>query len=96
MTTKTKTTKNPAPKATKTKPVTASKIPAGAVTIKDACTFFGVGHMTIFNWRRGTVRKTPLPFHTVARGEREEVFFKLPELRKWAKANDVGIAQDVK
>lgn len=98
---KTKTTKTPATKATKAKSKSAvattdSKAPAGSLNIKDACTFFGVGHMTIFNWRRGTVRKTRLPFHTVKRGERDEVFFKLSELRKWAKENDVATAQDVK
>ncbi|TXH41855.1 MAG: DNA-binding protein [Desulfurellales bacterium] len=93
MSTRTKATKTATTKAMKAKPAAAaSKIPAGALTIKEACAFFGVGHMTIFNWRRGTARKTQLPFHTVARGEREEVYFKPAELRAWAKKNSVTIA----
>lgn len=59
------------------------------LTTKNLCTLFGVGTMTINNWRKGSTRITPLPAHTKPRGTRASVHFKLSEVKKWAKANNI-------
>lgn len=65
-------------------------LPRGTLSTAEVCSMFGVKHMTIFNWRRGSIRRTPLPFHTIQRGkERTLVFFKLAEVKAWAKQNQL-------
>lgn len=62
----------------------------------DLMQMFGVGQMTIYNWRKGSTRISPLPFYTEARGsERHQVYFLGKEVRLWAKANGIPIVQDL-
>lgn len=67
------------------------KLPAGALTLKQLVAMFGVGYMTIHNWRKGTVRKTQLPSHSIPRGQRTAVYFKHSEVKAWARKNSVEI-----
>lgn len=51
---------------------------------------FGVGHMTIYNWRHGTPTKEELPFHQDGRN----VSFKIGEVKAWARKHGVSFAKD--
>lgn len=53
-----------------------------ALTTKDLQAGFSVGHMTIFNWRKGSPTKAALPAHTDAAGR---VTFKPAEVKAWAR-----------
>ena len=53
-----------------------------ALTTKDLQAGFSVGHMTIFNWRKGSPTKAPLPSNTDSAGR---VTFKAAEVKSWAK-----------
>ncbi|MGL4650228.1 MAG: hypothetical protein ACRC1H_12540 [Caldilineaceae bacterium] len=55
---------------------------ARTLTTKQVIAGFNVGHMTIFNWRKGTEKQNPLP-HTVDAAGR--VTFKASEVKAWAK-----------
>lgn len=51
-----------------------------------------VTHMTLLNWRKGSVRKTrPLPYDI---GPGGEVTFSATALRKWAKENGLELRKD--
>lgn len=57
------------------------------LTIKDLCRIYGVGAMTVYNWRRGSTRIAPLPCHrlTVGAGkERHRIKFTESVVTKWA------------
>jgi hypothetical protein len=66
----------------------SAKQETNRLTTKQVMAGFKVSDMTIFTWRQGTPTKEPLPCH--ADGNR--VFFKEPEMVKWAKKN--GVAWD--
>lgn len=63
----------------------SAKQEAGRLTTKQVMAGFKVSDMTIFTWRGGTASKEKLPCH--ADGAR--VYFKEPEMVKWAKKNGV-------
>ena len=50
---------------------------------KQTMAAFGVSHVTLFNWRRGTATRDPLPCHKAPEGAAVE--FKPTELKKYAK-----------
>jgi len=52
---------------------------------------FDVSAMTIYNWRQGTVTKTPLPCEVDASGH---VHYWLAEVKVWARKNAVPLAAD--
>ncbi len=60
-----------------------------SITIKDTMQVFGVSHMALFLWRRGTPTKTALP--TVKIEGSREVRFAPPVLKRWAREHDVPI-----
>lgn len=55
-----------------------------ALSTKDLMTGFGVGHMTIFNWRKGGAKKDPLPCDISVAGR---VSYKLGAVKAWAKTH---------
>lgn len=59
---------------------------AQQLTTKDLKKGFGVGHMTIYNWRHGTATKDKLPFKKDAKGR---VSFPSDKIEAWAKKNGV-------
>lgn len=59
---------------------------AQTLTVKELQTVFGVGGMTIYNWRQGSARKDPLPCEV---DDSRRVSFKVAEVRTWAKSNGV-------
>lgn len=62
----------------------------------DVMAMFGVGQMTVYNWRKGSARVTKLPFYTETAGsERHRVYFLGKEVRLWAKANNIPIVNDL-
>lgn len=58
-----------------------------ALTTKDLQAGFGVGHMTIFNWRKGSVTKAALPAITDEAGR---VTFSLAAVKSWAKQHKLA------
>lgn len=70
---------------------------AKELTTKDLQILFQVGTMTIYNWRKGSTRIKPLPAHCRERGmlgERKSIFFKLGEVKKWAKDNGIDLPKE--
>lgn len=57
-----------------------------ALTTRDLKKAFGVGHMTIYNWRLGTATKKPLPHKKDAQGH---VSFPADKVAAWAKKHDL-------
>ena len=55
------------------------------LTTKQLQAGFGVGHMTIFNWRAGSAKREKLPCTTTD----GRVTFKLAEVKAWAKKHDL-------
>lgn len=53
-----------------------------ALSTKDLQAGFGVGHMTIYNWRQGTATKDPLPCDVDQSGR---VTFPVASTKAWAK-----------
>lgn len=64
---------------------------AQTLTTADLTTIFGVSHMTIHNWKKGTPTKDPLP--TVETGTRN-VLFPVAGIKRWAKVEGVAIVVD--
>lgn len=60
---------------------------APQLTTKDLQKGFGVGHMTVYNWRAGTAKRDPLPSHLDETTGRR--FFKPAEVKAWAKKYDL-------
>lgn len=58
---------------------------AQTLTTKQLQTGFGVGHMTIFNWRAGSTKREKLPCTTTD----GRVTFKLADVKAWAKKHDL-------
>lgn len=58
----------------------------GILNTKQLMAGFGVGHMTIFNWRAGTATREKLP-HAV--DEKKRVSFKASEVKAWAKKHEL-------
>lgn len=62
----------------------------------DLCTMFGVGVMTVYNWRKGSTRISPLPCKTKVKGEkRHKVYFLRSQVISWAKRNHITLAVDL-
>lgn len=57
-----------------------------ALSTKDLQAGFGVGHMTIYNWRQGTATKDPLPADVDQSGR---VTFPLASTKAWAKKHSL-------
>lgn len=62
---------------------------AKTLTTKSIMQAFAVSHMTVNSWRKGGASKDPLP--TVETADRS-VLFKPADVKAWAKANKVEIA----
>lgn len=56
------------------------------LSTKDLQAGFGVGHMTIYNWRAGTATKDPLPCEK----DGSRVTFNLTSIKAWAKKYDLA------
>lgn len=52
------------------------------LTTREVQAAFGVGHMTVYNWRQGSATRDPLPTEV---GDNKRVTFKLSDLKTWAK-----------
>ena len=67
----------------------------GKLKIQHMMAAFGVGHMTIYNWRlpKEGSRKTALPCVESAKGARNLVTFHEKEVKAWAKANGVELVK---
>lgn len=61
---------------------------AKTLTTKSLMEAFGVSHMTINAWRKGTASKHPLP---VVETEGRAVLFKPADVKSWAKAHKVDV-----
>jgi len=62
------------------------------LTTADLTEMYGVSLMTINNWRKGSTRITPLPFHTEPQGGngmRSRVYFLNSEVKSWASSNQI-------
>lgn len=60
-----------------------------SLTTKDLKKGFGVGHMTIYNWRHGTATKAAIPHKVDSKGH---VSFPLVGVVAWAKKHAVKFA----
>jgi len=58
------------------------------LTIKNLQTAFGVSHMTISAWRKGSKARKPLP---TAKTEDSAVLFNVGPTQKWAERNGIEI-----
>ncbi len=59
---------------------------------KDVMRMFCVNTMTVYNWRNGSARISPLPHHLKPHGtKRHRVTFKLQEVKRWATENNLTI-----
>lgn len=59
---------------------------------KDLCKLLGKTPMMIYLYRSGSMKTvTPLPHYTQQNGKRHFVFYKMSEVRKWAKRNGFTI-----
>lgn len=54
-----------------------------SVTVRDLVRRLNVTHATIYNWRDGTHRRSPLPVQVRARGGANRVWFNEKELVAW-------------
>lgn len=70
------------------------KTPTLRFNTQDVMSLFGVSHMTVYQWRKGTARKTPLPAIEKRVGARLTVEFTEKTLRKWARENNVPFTID--
>lgn len=61
------------------------------LTTKDLTDVFGVTPMTIFNWRRGTPTREPLP----AENEGRRVFYRPARLKAWAKRHGIPLLRSL-
>lgn len=51
---------------------------------------FGVAHMTVYNWRKGSANRTPLPFEVDdPKAIKPRIHFLVRVIKAWAKENDV-------
>ena len=57
-----------------------------ALSTKDLQAGFGVGHMTIYNWRQGAATKDPLPCEVDQSGR---VTFPVASTKAWAKKHSL-------
>lgn len=73
--------KTPAPKA------------APPLTVKQICAVTGRTEMTVYNWRRGSARVTPIPHVVQQRGARHVVLFPRVKFLAWAKEHGVEVDQ---
>lgn len=62
----------------------------------EMCGVFGVTKVTLYHWRKGTFHKTALPYHTKPHGSLFRVYYKLAEIKKWARENDVEMNTEPK
>lgn len=68
---------------------------AKILTSKQVQTAFGVAHMTIHNWRKGTATKDPLPCElSDPEAVKPRISFRVIALKQWAKRNGVEFAVD--
>lgn len=63
----------------------------GPLTTAHVQRAFGVGHMTVYNWRMGTPRRPAMPFTETPRGDRTQISFHPSKLEAWAKKNGIEI-----
>ena len=56
------------------------------LSTKDVIAGFGVGHMTVYNWRKGSTSRKPLPVIT---GDKGRVSFSVDAVKAWAKEHGV-------
>ncbi|KKN90009.1 hypothetical protein LCGC14_0231210 [marine sediment metagenome] len=66
--------------------------PEDLLTIKDVCTLFGKGHMTIWKWRK----KLDMPTIIIPGDARHSVRFEKQQLVKWAKEKGKKIVYNLK
>ena len=59
------------------------------LTTNELEVMFEVTKMTVNNWRIGSPRITPLPYHTLKRGSRFKIYFKATEVTKWAAKHNI-------
>ena len=55
------------------------------LTTKQVIAGFAVGHMTIYNWRKGTAKQDPLPTVAVQGEDGNKVMFSATDVKAWAK-----------
>lgn len=68
---------------------------AKSLTIKQALVAFGVAHMTLHNWRKGSPTKEPLPFEVDnPEAVKPRVSFKLSTTKAWARKHKIEFAFD--
>ncbi|MNK65503.1 hypothetical protein D3C87_848000 [compost metagenome] len=60
------------------------------LTTKDVEDAFGVTPMTVYNWRKGTPTREPLP----AEVEGRRVFYRAARLKAWAKRHGIPLLKD--
>lgn len=58
---------------------------------KQVRTAFGISQVTLYLWRKGTEKRTPLPCKEIMQGGAARVGFKQADLEKWAKKHGVAI-----
>ena len=74
-----------------------TKSKQNTLTTKDIMLMFCVDVMTVYNWRNGSARITPLPHHLKPHGtKRHRIFFKLHVVKRWAAENNQTIILPVK
>lgn len=68
---------------------------AKTLTTKQVQTAFGVAHMTIYTWRKGTSTREPLPFEVDdPKAAKSRVSFKVAALKAWARKHKVDFVVD--
>lgn len=62
------------------------------ITIAEMAAVFGVGTMTIYNWRQGSSVREPLPCvaEPIGNGVRQRVYFKKTEVQAWIKQHGIA------
>lgn len=63
---------------------------ANALTNKNMMNLFGVSHVTIFNWRKGTPQREQLP--TVQVGN--SIRYPVVKVKAWAKSHGIEMLMD--
>lgn len=62
------------------------------LTTKDMQDLFDVSGMCLFNWRKGSKRRSKLPCSFRKRGTQKSVVFKKEVVIQWAAKNNVAMA----
>lgn len=62
------------------------------LTVSQMQQLFDVTRMTLFNWRKGSATRTPLPVAKPRKGDGRMITFDPERTMKWAASNNIMIA----